>query len=127
MRFRIGSKALMVVSAPWRQGTPRQRRHGARNGPGGSADGQARGQHGGLVVADLAPLQPSLDVLKLDPVQVTQEQDVDGVAPDVGLQAPRGLELRRGSSEVTGRLDRGSEVLRDPPLIDSGWHEGPHS
>jgi hypothetical protein len=26
-----------------------------------------------------------LDVLKLDPVQVSQEQDVDGVAPDDGL------------------------------------------
>jgi hypothetical protein len=69
MRFRIGSKALMVVSAPWRQGTPRQRRHGAGNCSGGSANGQARGQQGGLIVADLAPLQPSLDVFKVDPVQ----------------------------------------------------------
>jgi hypothetical protein len=51
-----------------------------------SSDGKARGQHGGLVVPHLAPLQGSLDVLKLDPVQVTREQDVDGVASDLGLQ-----------------------------------------
>ena len=84
------------VSPPGSPGTPRRRRQGAGNGSGGSADGQARGQHGGLGTADLASLQTSLDVLKLDPVEMSQEQEVHGIRPDVRLQAQPGQELRHG-------------------------------
>jgi hypothetical protein len=50
-------------------------------------------------------------------VQVTQEQQVEGVPPDVGLQAQRGQELRYGGQQVTGRPDRGAGVLGKPALI----------
>jgi hypothetical protein len=70
---------------------------------------QARGQHGGFVLANLAPVQPSLDVLKLDPVEATQEHEVEGIPPDVGLQAQGREELRHGGQQVTSRPDGGRE------------------
>ena len=64
-------------------GSPRRHRHGAEDGAGRLSDGQARGQHGGFILTDQAPVQASLDVLKLDPVEMTEEEDVDRVPPDV--------------------------------------------
>jgi hypothetical protein len=94
----------------WGQSSQKSRDHAAASpwdgdGSGGLAEGQARGQHGGLVAADLASLQPSLDILKLDPVEATQEHEVEGIPRDLGLQAQPGQEPRHGGPQVTGRPD----------------------
>jgi hypothetical protein len=50
-------------------------------------------------------------------MEATQEHEVEGIPPDVGLQAQPGQELRHGGQQVTGRPDRGAGVLGKPALI----------
>jgi hypothetical protein len=50
-------------------------------------------------------------------VEISQEQEVHGIRPDVRLQAQAREELPRGGQEVTGRPDRGAGVPGKPALI----------
>jgi hypothetical protein len=50
-------------------------------------------------------------------VEVSQEQEVHGVAPDIGLQGQGREELPHGRQQVTSRPDRGAGVPGEPALI----------